>query len=126
LVPRLSVLEPLKNPKKSQQLYFNSNLKVKWCLRILICVFFHKFQKKITKIKIFNLNDDLMPNYDYDDLDDLKTSSFEDTWPVVGSISTPNASFSFENITILRILDLETEAAWEPLKIQLTLIKRHG
>jgi hypothetical protein len=45
---------------------------------------------------------------------------------VVGSSSTPNASFSFENITILRILDLEKEAAWEPLKIQLTLIKRHG
>ncbi len=67
-----------------------------------------------------------MPNYDLDDLDDLKTSSFEDTWPVIGSISTLNASFSFENITILRILHLETEAAWEPLKIQLTLIERHG
>jgi hypothetical protein len=44
-----------------------------------------------------------MLNYDYDDLDDLKTSSLEDTWLVVGSISTPNALFSFENITILRI-----------------------
>jgi hypothetical protein len=80
--------------------------------------FFHKFRKKITKIKTFNLNEDLILNYDYDD---LETSSFEDTWPVVGSISTPNASFSFDNITILSILDLETEAAWEPLKIELTL-----
>jgi hypothetical protein len=44
-----------------------------------------------------------MLNYDYDYLDDLKTRSFEDTWLVVGSISTPNALFSFENIIILRI-----------------------
>jgi hypothetical protein len=81
-------------------------------------------RKKITKIETFNLNEDLMLNYDYDDLDDSKTSSFEDTWPVVGSISTPNASFSFENTTIPRILDLETEAAWEPLKLQLTLNRK--
>jgi hypothetical protein len=81
-------------------------------------------RKKTTKIETFNLNEDLMLNYDYDDLDDSKMSSFEDTWPVVGSISTPNASFSFENITIPRILDLETEAAWEPLKIQLTLNRK--
>jgi hypothetical protein len=55
-------------------------------------------RKKITKIETFNLNEDLMLNYDSDDLDDSKTSSFEDTWPVVGSISTPNASFSFETL----------------------------
>jgi len=83
--------------------------------------FFHKFRDKITKITNFNLNEDLILNSDYDGLHYLKMSSFEDTWPMVGLISTSIASFSFKNITTPSILDQETEAPWEPLKIQLTL-----
>ncbi len=45
----------------------------------------------------------------------------EDTWLVVGSISTPSAQFSFENIVIPSILDLEVKVAWDLFKTQLTL-----
>lgn len=54
----------------------------------------------------------------------MELGSFEDTWmSVVVLISTPSAlsSFGFESIATSSILDLKMEAAWELLKIQLTL-----
>jgi len=54
----------------------------------------------------------------------MELGSFEDTWmSVVVLISTPSApsSSSFGSIITSSILDLKTEAAWELLKIQLTL-----
>lgn len=52
-----------------------------------------------------------MPNYDYDGSNDLKMGSLEDTWLVVGSISTRSAQSSFENIVTLSILDMEVKVA---------------
>ncbi len=52
--PRLLVLEPLKpTKKKTQQPFSNPNLKVQWCLRILICIFFISSEKnKLQKLKL--------------------------------------------------------------------------
>jgi hypothetical protein len=47
--------------------------------------------------------------------------SLEDTCLVVGSISTPSAQSSFENIVTPSILDLEVKVAWDLFKTQLTL-----
>jgi hypothetical protein len=65
----------------------------------------------MAKFETLNLNEDLLPNYDYDGPNDLKMGSLEDTWPVVGSISTPSAQSSFENIVTLSIVDLEVKVA---------------
>jgi len=73
------------------------------------------------KFETLNLNEDLLPNYDYDGPNDLKMGSLEDTWLVVGSISTPSAQSSFENIVTPSLLDLEVKVAWDLFKTQLTL-----
>jgi hypothetical protein len=75
-----------------------------------------KFKTKMAKIETFNLNENLL--IDYEGLDDMEMGSFEDIGPMVGSISTLNAPFGSKNITIMDILDLETMVAWE--------IGRHG
>jgi hypothetical protein len=52
----------------------------------------------MVEIETFNLNEDLLVDDDYNSLDDLKLGSFEDIKPVVGLVSTFNASFGSENI----------------------------
>jgi hypothetical protein len=78
----------------------------------------------MAKIETFNLNENLLIDYDYDGLDDMEMGSFEDIRPVVGSISTVNAPSSSKNITILDILEIETKVARELLKTQLTLDRK--
>jgi hypothetical protein len=80
-----------------------------------------KFKTKMAKTETFNLNENLLIDYDYDGLDDMEVGSFEDIKPMVGSISTLNAPSGSKNITILDILDIETKVAWKLLKTQLTL-----
>jgi hypothetical protein len=50
-----------------------------------------KFKTKMAKIETFNLNENLLIDYDYDGLGDMEMGSFEDIGPMVGSISTLNA-----------------------------------
>jgi hypothetical protein len=52
----------------------------------------------MVEIETFNLYEDLLVDYDYNSLDDLKLDSFADIKPVVGLVSTFNAPFDFENI----------------------------
>lgn len=73
----------------------------------------------MAKIETLDLNEDLLPNYDYDGPNDLEMGSLEDTCLVVGSISTPSAQSSFENIVTPSILDLEVKVAWDLFKTQL-------
>jgi hypothetical protein len=75
----------------------------------------------MAKIETFNLNENLLIDYDYDGLDHMEVGSFEDIRAMVGSISTLNAPSSSKNITILDILDIETKVAWKLFKTQLTL-----
>ncbi len=75
----------------------------------------------MVEIETFNSKEDLLLDYDYDDLYDLEPGSFEGTRRMVGFVSTPNAQFGFESIITLSILDLKTKVAWELFKIQLTL-----
>jgi hypothetical protein len=75
----------------------------------------------MAKIETFNLNEDLMLDYDYDGHNDLDMGSFVDIRLVVGSISTPNAPSSSKSIAIESVLDPEIEIAWELLKTELTL-----
>jgi hypothetical protein len=69
----------------------------------------------MVEIETFNSNEDLLLDYDYDDLYDLEMGSFEGSRPMVGLIS------GFESIITPSILDLETKVARELFKIQLTL-----
>jgi hypothetical protein len=85
-----------------------------------------EFKAKMAQIETFNLNENLMLDYDGNvhGPDDLELGSFEDIRSlVIVSISTPYApnSSDSESIATPNILDLELEAPWELLKIQLTL-----
>jgi hypothetical protein len=71
-----------------------------------------EFKAKMAQIETFNLNENLMLDYDGNvpGLEDL--DSFEDTWlPIVALVSTPSApsSFGFKSITTLTILDLKAK-----------------
>jgi len=71
-----------------------------------------EFKAKMAQIETFNLNENLMLDYDGNvhGPDDLELGSFEDTWPlVIVSISTPCApnSSNSKSITTSNILDLE-------------------
>jgi hypothetical protein len=52
----------------------------------------------MVEIETFNLNEDLLVDYNYNSLDDLKLGSFEDIKSVVGLVLTFNAPFGSENI----------------------------
>jgi hypothetical protein len=85
-----------------------------------------EFKAKMAQIETFNLNENLMLDYDGNvhGPNDLELGSFEDTrLLVIVSVSTPYvpSSYDSENIATPNILDLELEAPWELLKIQLTL-----
>ncbi len=54
-------------------------------------------------IEIFNLNEDLLVDCDYDGLDDLEMGPFEDIKQMFGLVTTPSAPLNFENIATLNI-----------------------
>jgi len=68
-------------------------------------------------IEIFNLNEDILVDCDYDGLDDLEMGSFEDIKPMLDLMTTLSAPSNFENIATLNILDMEAKVAKELLKI---------
>ncbi len=63
-------------------------------------VFFspHKLRAKIVNIKAFNLNENLMQYFDYNNVDDLAMGLGDDLGLVVGSISTHSTSSIGKNI----------------------------
>jgi len=52
----------------------------------------------MVEIETFNLNEDLLVDYDYNSLDDLKLGSFEDIKAVFGLVSTFNTPFGSETL----------------------------
>lgn len=80
----------------------------------------------MAQIETFNLNKNLMLNYDGNVFGPygLELGSFEYIGLlIIIAVSTPNvpSSSGFESVATLTIVDLEIEATWELLKIQLTL-----
>lgn len=67
-----------------------------------------KFKTEMVEIEIFNLNEDLLIDCDYDGLDDLEMGPFENIKPIFGLVTTPSSPSNFENIATLNILDMET------------------
>ncbi len=62
-------------------------------------------------IQIFNLNEDLLVDCDYDGLDDLEMGPFEDIKPMFGLVTTPSATSNFEYIATLNILNMKAKVA---------------
>jgi hypothetical protein len=60
----------------------------------------------MVEIETFNLYEDLLVDYDYNSLDDLKLGSFKDIKLVVGLVLTFNAPFGSENIATHRDMKL--------------------
>jgi hypothetical protein len=78
----------------------------------------------MVNIEIFNVDEDLMQDFDYDGVDDLAMGLTKDAKLLVNSISTLNGPFAYESITTQSNLDLNVNVAWETLKMQLTLNKK--
>jgi len=69
--------------------------------------FWSKFSSGNGKnLETFHLIKDLLQDYDYDVIDDLKMGFVEDSRPMVGSISTPCSSYTFERIASPSNLDM--------------------
>jgi hypothetical protein len=75
----------------------------------------------MVSIETFNVDEDLMQDFDYDGVDDLAMGLTKDSRLLVNSISALNGPFAFESITTQSNLDLNIDVAWETLKMQLTL-----
>jgi len=75
----------------------------------------------MVNIETFNVDEDLMQDFDYDGVDDLAMGLTKDSKLLVNSISTLNGPFAFESITTQSNLDLNMDVAWETLKMQPTL-----
>jgi hypothetical protein len=75
----------------------------------------------MVNIETFNVDEDLMQDFDCDGVDDLAMGLTKDSKLLVNSISTLNGPFAFESITTQSNLDLNIDVAWETLKMQPTL-----
>jgi hypothetical protein len=64
-------------------------------------------------------------NFDYDDVH-VELGNLAESWPVVSSIVMSSWPFAFKIIAMPNDLDKEIEIAWEVLKAQLMLKKKHG
>jgi hypothetical protein len=75
----------------------------------------------MVNIETFNVDENLMQDFDYDGVDDLAMGLTKDSRLLDNSISTLNGSFASESITTQSNLDLNVDVALETLKMQLTL-----
>ncbi len=71
---------------------------------------------QMAKIEVFNLNDGLLQNYDYNGIGNLEMGLVHNLGPMVNSILMHGASFASSNILAPCTLDLEVEIAWKLLK----------
>ncbi len=71
-------------------------------------------------IEVLHISMDLNQNFDYEGGDHLELGLFNDSSPVVGSISMPITLVLSESFVMSSNLDLYTiDVAWELLKVQL-------
>jgi hypothetical protein len=76
----------------------------------------------MANIEVLNVNVDLMvADFDNDGANEMTLGSNEVLRPMAISISTPSAPTPFESIITPNTSNLETEVAWELLKVQLNL-----